>query len=336
MFEVDGFWIIMKNKKSKILVVCHDNGGAEIISAFVKFREKQDSFINFVSGPAIKVFRRKKIKAFITKPTADVESILNRYRQVRPTVLTGVGWSTDLEIRAIRAAKKLGLSSVAYLDHWVNYQERFGFPRPDWTDNLPDEIWVGDKTAYFLAKKFFPSKVVIRHIPNQYFRAIEKEYDKSVKIEPTANLLIVSEPLGEAINSYGQKLPLLFDEFAWLEILLSNLARSNFKDRVILRLHPSEAKDKFDSILAKYRGKIRLSKSHNKNIINDLVKVHTVIGITSMAMVVAAICQKKVFSVVLDKFLAVFVPRYPHICKLCNEQDLLNKLRFVDKRGRKT
>ncbi|OGH72392.1 MAG: hypothetical protein A2921_04370 [Candidatus Magasanikbacteria bacterium RIFCSPLOWO2_01_FULL_43_20b] len=320
----------MRNK-SKFLVVCHDTGGAEIISAFVKLRKKKNDCICFISGPAVKIFRRKKIKISIIRPVINIERVLKKYQQMRLTVLTEVGWSTDLGIKTILAAKKKSIKTAAYLDHWVNYKERFGFPRSDWVNNLPDEIWVGDKAAYLLAKRTFPCKVVIRYIPNQYFREIEAEYDKSVKIKPALNLLIVSEPLGEAINSYGQKLPILFNEFKWLEIILSNLARSNFKDKVILRLHPSEAMDKYDSILAKYVDKIRLEKSRNSSIMKDLIRVDTVIGATSMALVVAAICQKKVFSLILDKFLLFFVPKHPHICKLRAERDLLDKLKFVGK-----
>ena len=45
-----------------ILVVCHDAGGAEIVSNYVE-SETQNNLIYCVKGPAIKIFK-KKLKKF--------------------------------------------------------------------------------------------------------------------------------------------------------------------------------------------------------------------------------------------------------------------------------
>ena len=71
----------MRNK-SKFLVVCHDTGGAEIISAFVKLRKKKNDCICFISGPAVKIFRRKKIKISIIRPVINIERVLKKYQQM--------------------------------------------------------------------------------------------------------------------------------------------------------------------------------------------------------------------------------------------------------------
>lgn len=49
--------VIQKN-----LIICHDAGRAEILSAYVKAHEKKAIFYCVVAGPAEKIFRRKKYK----------------------------------------------------------------------------------------------------------------------------------------------------------------------------------------------------------------------------------------------------------------------------------
>ena len=42
---------------------------------------------------------------------------------------------------------------MVYLDHWMNYRERFGYPSQGWQKNVPAELWVGDSHALTLVKK---------------------------------------------------------------------------------------------------------------------------------------------------------------------------------------
>ena len=52
------------NKHQRIGVVCHDAGGAEILSSYIKdFKEIHTC----ISGPALKIFKRKKIKRKLYK-----------------------------------------------------------------------------------------------------------------------------------------------------------------------------------------------------------------------------------------------------------------------------
>ena len=53
-------------------------------------------------------------------------------------ILTGTGWESNFERRAIIRARSLGIKSVSFLDHWVNYLERF---KEKDEIILPDEIW---------------------------------------------------------------------------------------------------------------------------------------------------------------------------------------------------
>ena len=86
-------------------------------------------------------------------------------------VLTGTGWASNLEREAIRMARSHRVQVAAYLDHWVNYAERFTV---DGVLELPDEIWVGDEEALDLAHRTFPTTEV-RLEPNQYWSEIRAE-----------------------------------------------------------------------------------------------------------------------------------------------------------------
>ena len=59
-------------------------------------------------------------------------------------VITGTGWSSDLEHQARKLAFSRNIPSVAVLDHWVNYRERF---KRNGTSQLPGELWVSDAEA---------------------------------------------------------------------------------------------------------------------------------------------------------------------------------------------
>ena len=45
-----------------ILVVCHDAGGAEVVSAFVKDNPYNQNFTLLVAGPAKKIFHKRNLE----------------------------------------------------------------------------------------------------------------------------------------------------------------------------------------------------------------------------------------------------------------------------------
>ncbi|MGZ3698459.1 MAG: hypothetical protein ACXWP5_10010, partial [Bdellovibrionota bacterium] len=155
-----------------IWVVAHDSGGAEILSAWVK-RNAGEHFRFVLEGPALKVFERKLPDVSVAT-RADLESADPK----ADWILTGTGWASDLEFEAIRIARRKGVRVVSFLDHWVNYIERF---TRKGLVSLPDEIWVGDEDALKIAKERFQTRVAIRLEPNPYFDEIREELKKVTK-----------------------------------------------------------------------------------------------------------------------------------------------------------
>lgn len=287
----------MKTKR-KILVVSHDAGGAEIVSAYVKVNRRKSNFFCFVSGPAIKIFRRKKIKNFLINNDTREEAIkiLEKFKDA-DVVLVGTGWGSSIELDFIQAAKKRGTKTVAYLDHWVNYRERFGYPKRDWRRFLPDEIWVGDSDAFLLAKKLF-SGYRVRMVSNSFFKEIKKEYKKAKKRLKKGGhaILFATEPVSAASLRFRNKNHDLHVEEKILEIFLDCLLKIGWNDKVIIRYHPSESGDKYKKIIKKYIGKLKIERSIGRNMYDDLAKSRCVVGMKSMFLAVATLTGKKVVS----------------------------------------
>ncbi|MCX6723039.1 MAG: hypothetical protein NT094_03120 [Candidatus Staskawiczbacteria bacterium] len=295
------------NIKNKTLVVCHDAGGAEIISAYLKKNNKRQSFFCLVSGPAVKIFKRKKIPAlkFLKKDKKEIEKIISKFNI--DFLLTGTSWASSVDIDFIKIAKKRNIKTISFLDHWVNYRERFGYPRKTWKNNLPNEIWVGDKDAMRLARLKFKD-IKIKYIPNPYFEEIKSEYKKYKNKKNSAEgILFVSEPISSNINCFGDKHRRKINEKNILEDFLKELEKIHFQNKIIIRLHPSEKKSKYNQLINKYKTTLKIEKSVGKNAFNDLVRAPVVFGMTSMFLMVAVLCGKKVISYLPNKIGIKFV-----------------------------
>ena len=270
----------MRKLRNKVLVVCNDAGGAEIVSAYVRVHEKIYAFSCFATGPAAAIFKRKKLgRLLITSAKA------RRMLPSADALLTGTGWSSDVERTFIRAAKESGTRTAAYLDHYVHYRERFGYPTRGWEENLPDELWVGDRHALSLARKSF-SGLPVRLVPNLYWRDARERYQKLRKrfrAKPDA-VLFMSEP-GRGV----------FDEQALLESVLKAAASSGRRQSVIIAHHPSESRQKYAGLMKRYKTSVDFRSEHDDRLY-DFLRAKVVIGMQSMGLVMALLCGKETVS----------------------------------------
>lgn len=218
-------------------------------------------------------------------------AVLKRHRRVK-FVLLGVGWSSASELRLLRAAKLHGMRVVVYLDHWVNYRERFGYPRSNWKENLPHEIWLGDAHGISLARKLFPKQVKLRTVPNRHFAEMQEQYRRLARSGAHAqrDLLFISEPLSKPLNSFGDPSGIRFTETGVLRDLLQCLHRLHFAHTIIVRLHPMERRNKYDHLAARYSKKLALSVSGSHELIHDIAPTRVVVGMDSMALYIASLC----------------------------------------------
>jgi len=259
-------------------IVSHDSGVEEILSSWVAKNFYKKKFIFSLSGPAKKIFK-KKIKL---SNNYSLNYVINNSK----SIVTGTSWPNKNEIKAIQLSKKKKIFCASYLDHWVNYKERFFYNKRLY---LPDEIWVGDNIAKRIAKKTFKT-AKIRYVKNEFFEYLKKKYKKN---KNSKKILILSTPIiKDAKLKFNDPMYFGFTEFDAIKLAINKIKNLNFQfKKIVIRSHPSESPKKFRGFIKK---NIFISKE--KDILKDISSSYIVIGYNSMAMILAKIMKKKVFS----------------------------------------
>ena len=218
-------------------IVCHDAGGANQIIAMLRGK-RLENVIVYVEGPAHSLWNL----AFPHHPPA---GSLDALISMVPSIITGTGWASSLEHDARKAARSRGVRSIAVLDHWTNYTERF-VRRQETV--LPDEIWVVDSYAEQLAIRLFPGTPVRRQ--KDYYAEQQLEEIAPISAATPNELLYLLEP---ARSDWGRNQP---GEFQALQFFLSCVPQLGLPEGTLLRLrpHPSDPPGKYDAFLGEARG----------------------------------------------------------------------------------
>ncbi|MDA9199959.1 hypothetical protein N9O47_02485 [Candidatus Pelagibacter sp.] len=295
-----------------VTIVSHDAGGAEILSSWLRRNNCLASVVAF--GPAENIFKRKCPKADFTS--------LDKALTKSNWLLCGTGWQTSFERHAIIQGRDLGMKTVAFLDHWVNYRERFD---ENGRIVLPDEIWVGDSDAERIAHSLF-DKTPILLKPNPYLQDLLDEMSGIKKIKSEAKehkVLYVCEPIEEhALLQYGNKHHLGYTEFDALSFFLNNLsALGKSIDCITIRPHPSEREDKYQWAISQFQ--LPLKFGGKKTLIEETLECDIVVGCESMAMVVGLMAEKRVIS---------SIPPGGRPCQL-PQQDIEHLQKLIKSRG---
>jgi hypothetical protein len=287
------------NDIKRVAIVAHDAGGAEILASYVA--QNSVEYKLALDGPAVNVFKRRF-------GAIEVCSLEEAIRDC-DWCLCGTGWQSDFEWKAIGQASQSGKRVIAFLDHWVSYQERFIRNN---IQHLPDELWVGDEVAEKLAREEFPG-MSIKVVFNPYFIDIKRELAglaaNSVhqSDDGCIHVLFVCENISEhAQLRHADPYYWGYTETEAIKFFLENLKSiSNRKMRVVVRPHPSDAIGKYNWVIEAYPGIVELSEG--RPLIQEIVDANVVVGCESMAMVVGLMAEKKVISC---------IPKGGHFCRL--------------------
>lgn len=272
-----------------ICIVSHDAGGAEILASYVAQQGLKCLLV--LAGPAVKVFERRlgPVKlSMLEEAVADCDWLL-----------CGTGWQSDLEWQAIKLGRRSGKRTVAFLERWGNYRERF---IRNGEEHLPDEIWVGDAMAEAHARACFPA-TSIKLQPNPYVEDLKRELGAIRKSRVTSpdegrSVLFVCENIGEhALREYGDERHLGYTEHDAIRYFLSNLrALGGPIRRVVIRPHPSDPPGKYNWVSEAFGNLI--VPSAGKSLLEEIVECDIVAGCESMAMVVGLLAGCRVISCV--------------------------------------
>jgi hypothetical protein len=210
-------------------------------------------------------------------------------------VITGTSWASDLEMGLRDAARVQGIRTAAYLEHWANYRERFGYPGP-WLERLPDEVWCPDRESLALCRNLgFPaSRLALKGNPylDEMVRGIR---DLGLR-EEEGTVLYVCEPIRAHMEkAHGNPLHLGYDEFDAIQHFFAASARWDSPPRrVLVRKHPSEPEGRYDAFLEPFRTGMDIEATRGTTLLEDIARAATVVGCESMAMVVALAAGKRV------------------------------------------
>ncbi len=267
-----------------VAVVSHDAGGAEILSSYVRRQGLYPMLV--LEGPAKKVFERK----LGTKTTVSLASALEQ----TDLLLCSTSWQSDLEFEAIERCNALGKPAVAFLDHWVNYRERFTRGN---RFALPDQIWVGDVVGKNMADEVFTGHPVFLE-ENPYFLDIEEEIAalKPLARSENVRVLYVCEPIKEHANlRYGDERHWGYVEEDALRYFLDNVSVLGAAVAEIrIRPHPSENADKY--AWAQDEFAMPIMRGGASTLLAEIAACDVVVGCESMAMVIGLIAGKRVIS----------------------------------------
>jgi len=275
------------NNSGVIALVSHDAGGAEILASYVAQNEIACRLV--LEGPAVSVFKRRFGSGEIGSLTEGLSAC--------DWCLCGTSWQSDLEWRAIEQAQRAGKRVVAFLDHWVNYQERF---IRDGVQHLADEIWVGDEDAEKLAREHFPN-TLIQLVPNPYFIDMKREIAELEMRKSTADgrgktVLFVCENISDHARLWhGDERYWGYTEFDAIKYFLNNINSLREQiERVVIRPHPSDSAGKYNRVVGAHSDIVQLTDG--KPLIKEIAESDIVVGCEGMAMVVGLLAQKKVIS----------------------------------------
>lgn len=270
-----------------VAVVSHDAGGAEILSSWLNRIDYSASVV--AAGPAEVIFRRKCPQAeFLALDAALAKSTW---------VLCGTGWQSSFERQAIARGRALGKRTVAFLDHWVNYRERFDEAG---LSVLPDEIWVGDVEAERIARDLFDATPVVLQ-PNPYVEDLLAEIARVQKVRSgsaASRILYVCEPVADhALVQYGNERHWGYTEHDALLFFLTNVAALGLNiDAIIIRPHPSEPRNKYQWAQDQIPLPVEFGGQHS--LLDETLAADIVVGCESMAMVVGLLAGKRVISAI--------------------------------------
>lgn len=258
-------------------VVCHDAGAANIIIAGL-LESGKNNWRSFMRGPAEKLWK-------VAFPDIALYDSLYSGLEGVELLLSGTGWQSDIEHEARKLARERGIRSVAVIDHWGNYPERF---IRNGETVWPDEFWVTDDYAMKIALKFFPAQNMFQ-VPNYY---IDKQLRNiaQVKKAEIPELLYVLEP---ARRKWGRDIE---GEFQALDYFISCLPKLKLPLETVVRLrpHPSDPSGKYDAWIARH-SKMNIQIDRSISIEQSIGRASWVAGLESFALVLALKAGRKVY-----------------------------------------
>lgn len=294
----------MKNNfnTKQILVFTNDAGASAYIASIISNESKLFNWTVYAisNSPATKELDKYNIPYNKFLFLNEVSEIIKKKQP--DIILYGTGW-LNFNLIIKENSQKYNIKTIALIDHWANYKRRFS------KNVLPDAIIVMDDAAQKIALDTFNSEVDIFKIKNYYLQNISNSY--SLKKNNKKDFVVfISEPTKED--------PLDFNAVEY--DLLTDILKKF--DKVIIRLHPTESKNKYNKVTSSYpKSIIKVVESSEEDLATTLSKSKLTIGIGSTALYVSFLLGIKTISYIPNRYKLPTIP-LPQKYNLTNLEDL--------------
>ncbi len=294
----------MKNNfnTKQILVFTNDAGASAYIASIISNESKLFNWTVYAisNSPATKELDKYNIPYNKFLFLNEVSEIIKKKQP--DIILYGTGW-LNFNVIIKENSQKYNIKTIALIDHWANYKRRFS------KNVLPDAIIVMDDAAQKIALDTFNSEVDIFKIKNYYLQNISNSY--SLKKNNKKDFVVfISEPTKED--------PLDFNAVEY--DLLTDILKKF--DKVIIRLHPTESKNKYNKVTSSYpKSIIKVVESSEEDLATTLSKSKLTIGIGSTALYVSFLLGIKTISYIPNRYKLPTIP-LPQKYNLTNLEDL--------------
>ena len=283
-----------KIKGQKGLFVFSDPAGAKACLALAKsFKQKTLLIISDRKYSFYSEFN-------IIVNNSNYRSILEWYDFFDPDfVFTGTSLPAKIELAFLKEAKKKGIKTYSFVDHWTNMSERFKY----FNEYIyPNELWVIDEYAKEIAINEGVKENIIVVNGNPYYDYL-KGWQPNISRRDMLNMIglkkdenyILYAP--EPISTYNLEAKYGFDELSgltYLNKILKNIKAKNFK--IIVKAHPNQNHKIFEDYILEHNNNIYLKEFDLNNLI---YYAKCVIGFFSNSLIEANVMGKKIFRLLI-------------------------------------
>ena len=212
---------------------------------------------------------------------------------------SGTSYTSRIELDFTCEAKKRGIHTASFVDHYTGFDVRFGTAE---ARILPDEIHVLDEKAAALAREAGLPERRIRITGNPYHEFLcswrsrltkEQVFQKlEIPLSDAKIILFAPDPLSNAggAEKFGT------DEVAILKLFLESLGEAGRSTQLLIKAHPNQSMEYLKSGLKNVpkNVEVHLVPAEKDALLNDLIQqTDLVVGMFSSILLEAELLGKK-------------------------------------------
>jgi hypothetical protein len=304
----------------KGLFVFSDPGGAKPVLAIVDIFKDQLEY-QILSDRVYKFY--DDFGLIINKASRDPDDYISEFKP--DFLFTGTSYSSSIELTFLKSAKKKGILTYSYVDHYTSIIERF-IHKGELV--LPDTILLPDSTAYEIAVKREISETRLKVIGNPYLKFIQKWLPKidrrnffsSIQQEYTDKKIILYAP--DPLSNVSGKEKFGFDEIAPTKSI-NEVAFELRKECIfVFKPHPNQSLDSLSPDF--YSNMVLIDKMYDTNTL--IYYSDTVIGFISNILIEALELNKRVIRFIPSEIINDPLIHYTQMLIINNPKNLAYEL----------